>query len=325
MGEIIAGAIVLGIIAGICYGIYLLCALVWNTTVCVVGWLDATFSIVLIIAILAFVAGTIVLIVGLVGDYDGCKIAVLKGFVPGIIVLGAIAGIIATYGMVELALFNGLPVEKLDDEALNRFMNMEITFEPNGTIGQIFGSVIFIGITLCVLSLVIFILWNLFSVDTSYGEIDDFEFQWQPLVGLFVPSIILGAGLFGWAYMIVYFVWDYPIFDAIIHGGAITAGFLGAIAALCCLLWKGADWGPAGDYGGAMAGFCLGLGSAIAVVAYLVYVFKILFIDLMAEYYLWIILGFVGLYLVLGVVYCLTRLHKIKEFVSDGIYYYWHH
>lgn len=130
---------------------------------------------------------------------------------------------------------------------------------------------------------------------------------------LFLPVLMLAIGATGWAFATEYLILPLESgIDKLIHFIALT-GAIGGVT-LGFALFFGANK--------ICLGFFSGFGAATVFVDYVVFGCIKLF-EVPAEYYYVIALGFVGFYLLLGVIYCLARFKKIKEFIQDGIYYYW--
>lgn len=314
MGYLIGFGIILGIIAGICYGIYTLCALIWNMQVCYHGSMDAMFSVTLIIVVLLAALVVVCLIVAALFELDGLKTFVLRIMLPAAIGFSALSGIVYIYGYCEPVF---LGVDTLSDPAYNNyFLNTERDIMVNdlSPFTTIRASVIFISGTLIFIVAAFSVIMALISC-VEYGDIypgNGFRMLFKCLYRIFLPVLILVAVLVGWYYLTTIVLWDYDLFDLIIHGIATSGALLGAVVGFAFLVNRQP----------LAAAFSLGLAAAVAFVSYTVFGAKIL-LDLMSEYYLFIILGFIGLYLLLGVIYCLTRIKVIRNIIRRAKYMYW--
>ena len=281
MGYLIGFGIILGIIAGICYGIYTLCVIIWNMQVCYHGSMDAMFSVSLIIVVLLAVLFVVCIIIAALFELDGLKTFTVRIMLPAAVGFMALSGIVYIYGYCEPVF---LGVDALSEPGcLDYFSNIErdVMIYDDSPFTSILAWVILISGTLLFIAAA-------FSI------------------------LILVAVLVGWYYLTTIVLWDYDLFDLIIHGIATSGALLGAVVGFAFLVNRQP----------LAAAFSLGLAAAVAFVSYTVFGAKIL-LDLMSEYYLFIILGFIGLYLLLGVVYCLTRIKVIRNIIRRAKYMYW--
>lgn len=304
MGYIIGGAIFLGLIGTIIYGLYLLCELIWNTTVCCLAIPDMIFSISLIAIVIIGAVWIVLTIIALAADADGLKFFVFKITLPAMLILGTIGGVIALYGLFEPGILGEtiLGDEQMLAHYIEHYPEYGWFTPEDGISGSFKAITLFIGsaaLTLSVCAAVIALI-------TRSGYM-----MWRTLRCWSLPSIFFGIGLFGWAVVTIEVLWDYDLFEKVIHCIGFSGAMLGGILTLSMLV-RGKP---------RAAGFFIGLAGAIVFLDYLVYGVFILvtMVDV-----IWIVLGIVGAYLFLGILYCLTRIKKIKEFIADGVYYYWH-
>ncbi len=314
MGYLILFGIILSILAGICYGIYELCVLIWNMQVCYHGSMDAMFSVALIMVVLLAALIIACLIVSALFELDGLKKFVVRFMFPAAVGLMALSGIVYIYGYCEPVF---LGVDALSDPAFNNYfeyIERDIMINDLSPFTTIRASVIFISGILIYTVAAFSVIMALISCVEYRGIYpgNGFRMLFKCLYRIFLPVIILVAALAGWYYLTTIVLWDYDLFDLIIHGTATSGALLGAVVGLAFLINRQP----------LAAAFSLGLAAAIAFVSYTVFGAKIL-LDLMSEYYLFIILGFIGLYLLLGVIYCLTRIKVIRNIIRRAKYMYW--
>ena len=129
---------------------------------------------------------------------------------------------------------------------------------------------------------------------------------------VFLPFVCLTIGATGWAFLVDWLIVGLTGLEQIIHFISITGAIFGvSLGAAAYFMIK-----PI------FLGFFSGVGVAIVFLDYLVYGCIMLF-QVPAQFYWIIAVGFMGLYFLLGLIYCLTRLWKIRIFVGDAKRRYW--
>ena len=284
------------------YGLYFLGTLIWGLTVCDNGSMDAMFKVSLIISLALALFIITGLFIGFMEIEDGVKMAVFRILFPAVFVMMTLAGTVYLYGYCE-------PVLTVET-SVPEYAHCLIVF--------ISGILLLAAVASC------FILGFVNAVECSffYSSLDvdltvgnGFKMFFDGILRILIPIGVLVFGILAWDYIVKDY-WtileDSDITAFLIPASIIAVPILG-ISACIALLCNRKFFA---------AGFIFGLFLALIFV-FCIALGVIWLMSYMNEYYVYIILGFIGFYLLTGIIYCLCRLKKIRGIISYGVRKYW--